>query len=307
VLALTVELEAAPPPLPLPAPPPVLLAPYLPEFTRLPDDTTLLFTPHGFTVRRLAGLAGDALQALWVYAYRELEKVRPVATPPTATQPPVHHRGASSELVQLYRKEEQRLRQLQALQARADAQLQHVCKAFLDAYNSYQETSTELRQQQEILAKLKEAYVLQPQQPFCHHSSLLAQLQRKMQWPQWFVRQAGQLTCTRYPTPPLQRWYAQACVCQLSEERQSSRTVTRHPDGTTVQHESHSHRRTVQWKTQMLPELLHMAQDSETHYQDHQFRIDWMEHLLHSLHDMHLLLMAELHALQVLASHSAAA
>lgn len=304
VLPLTVELETSPPTAPLPRPPPPLLADFLPEFAPLPDNLSLLFTPHGFIVRRLDGLAGDALQALWVYAFRELQKVRPAVTlhpVPTAG----NQRTASSDLAEVYRKEKQRLQQLQMLQASADLELEHVSKAFLDAYGSYQESSAELRKQQEILVKLHDACTLPPLQPFCHHSSLLGQLQRKMQWGLWFGQQQGQLTCTPYPTPPLQRWYAQACMCQISEESQSSRTITHHPDGTTVQHEAYSHRRMLQWKMQMLPELLHMAQETEQHYQDHQFRIQWIEYLLHSLHRMHQRIIEEMQTLQTLTWHLA--
>lgn len=302
VLPLTVELETPPPRRHLPGPPPPQLAAFLPEFAPVPDDLTLLFTPHGFTVRRLAGLAGDALQALWVYAFRELQKVRPAALQhvmPAAG----NHRTASRELTEMYNAEKKRLALLQALQANADVELEQVSKAFLDAYGSYQESSAELRQQQEILVKLNDQCVLPPLQPFCHHSSLLARLQRKMQWGLWFGQQQGQLTCMPYSNPQLQRWYTQACMCQLSDERQSSRTVTQHPDGTTVQHEAHSHRRVLQWKMQMLPELLHMTQDAETHYVDHQFRIKWLEYLLHSLHNMHKRIMEEQYTLKRLIWH----
>lgn len=305
-IPLTIELEEPLPPPLLPSPPPPELASYLPPFVALPDDTTLLFTPHGFTVKRLDGLPGEALQALWVYVNRELHKIRPGIVPPQPAEVPVQHRSSCTELMHMYETEEARQRQLHALQRQADAQLRCTALAFLDAFESYQETCTELRGQQELLAQMYDKYVLSPQQPFCHQSSLLACLQSKMQWQQWFVRHEGGLACMPYAgQQQLHRWYVQAHMCQVTEESQSLRTVTHHPDGTTVQHEAHSHRRSLQWKTQMLPELLQISQELEDHYCGHQFRIDWMEYLLSSLHGLHRLLEQELHAHKVLVSQAA--
>ena len=56
VLTIDREEPCPAPLLPLPVPP--RLAPYLPSFTALPDDPTLVFTAHGFTVKRLDGLPG---------------------------------------------------------------------------------------------------------------------------------------------------------------------------------------------------------------------------------------------------------
>ena len=301
VLTIDREEPCPAPLLPLPVPP--RLASYLPSFTALPDDPTLVFTAHGFTVKRLDGLPGGALQALWVYANRELHKVRPGLLPvPAATESTEPQRSSCTELVTIYQSETTRQRHLQALQQQAEAQLRHTGMTFLEAYDSYQETCTELRSQQELLAQLHDTYVLQPQQPFCHHSGLLERLHGKMQWQQWFVRHEGQLACVPFRGPTLHRWYMQAHMYHVTEESQSLRTVTQHPDGTTVQHEAHSHRRSLQWKVHMLPELLHMSQELEQHYCTHQLRIDWLEYLLGKLHTMHQLLEQELHAHKMLVS-----
>ena len=305
-LPLTLELAEPARPLALPAPPAAAVAPFLPQFSPLPDDWALQFTPHGFTVKRISGFAGDALQALWVYANRELHKVPPgTCEAHGPTLPPAHHRNVSTELVALYESEETRQQNLRVLQQQADAQLRHVAHAFLDAYASYQETCAELRQQQELLSQLCEDYALPPRQPFCHHSSLLARLQHKMRWSQWLVRQGEQLACRSYPQHQLQQWYMQAHMCQASEERQLLRTVTQHADGTTVQHELHRHTRTLAWKAQMLPPLLHMSDDMEQHFSDHQLRIDWLECLLQLLHAVHQHLESERQTLQESISQSA--
>ena len=308
-LDLTLEVEEGAPPPPLPSPPPAALAPFLPAFANMPDDTTLVYTQQGFTVARLNGLAGGEMQALWAYVHSELQKVRQVAPANLPEYPLAPSRSAATELMQIYDKEGRRLQQLVRMQQSADGQLERLCLAFMEAFHKYHKTSTKLRRKQEILEKLHEAYILQPEEPrVC--SALLPLLQRKLQWTRWFGQQGGRLTALPYPSPApaLQRWYTQAMMCQISDESQFSRTVTTHPDGTTVSCESHSRRRTaqlLQWTMQILPQLLQVSDDSEQHYQEHQFRIDWIEYLLRSLHHTHQLVEEELHAVKHLIRYDA--